>query len=77
VLQVKLFDNVCIDAKDMRVGKYYRLKNLRLDPKGSGFVAVMGSGYDKKSMTYQERRFQSLNQKDVGMQDEIFVKLLQ
>jgi hypothetical protein len=77
VLQVTLFDNVHSDAKDMRVGKYYRLKNLRLDRKGSGFVAVMGSGYDKESMAYQERRIQPLNQKDVGAQDEIFVKLLQ
>jgi len=77
VLQVTLFDNVYIDAKDMRVGKYYRLKNLRLDRKGSGFVAVMGSGYNKESMAYQERRIQTLSQKDVGVQDEIFVKLLQ
>lgn len=77
VLQVTLFDNVYADAKDMRVGKYYRLKNLRLDHKGLGFVAVMGSGYDKESMAYQERRIQALNQKDVGVQDEIFVKLLQ
>lgn len=77
VLQVTLFDNVYIDAKDMRVGKYYRLKNLRLDRKGSGFVAVMGSGYNKESMAYQERRIQTLSQKDVGIQDEIFVNLLQ
>lgn len=77
VLQVTLFDSVYTDARDMRVGKFYRLKNLRLDHKGSGFVAVMGSGYDKESMAYQERRIQVLNQKDVGVQDEIFVKLLQ
>ena len=77
MLQVTLFDSVHIGAKDMRVAKYYRLKNLRLDPKGSGFVAVMGSGYDKESMVYQERRIQALNQKDVGVQDEIFVKLIQ
>lgn len=77
VLQVSLFDNVYNDAKSMRVGRYYRLRNLRLDPKGSGFVAVMGSGYDMESMAYQERRIQSLNQKDVGVRDEIFVKLLQ
>ena len=77
VLQVKLFDNVHSDAKDMRVGKYYRLKNLRLDPNGSGFVAIMGSGYDRESMAYQERRIQPLNQRDAGVQDEIFVKLLQ
>lgn len=77
VLQVTLFDSVHIGAKDMRVGKFYRLKNLRLNHKGSSFVAVMGSGYDKESMAYQERRIQVLNQKDVGEQDENFVNLLQ
>lgn len=77
VLQVTLFDSVYITAKEMRVGKFYRLKNLRLDHKGSGLVAVMGSGYDKESVAYQERRIQVLNQKDAGVQDEIFVKLLQ
>lgn len=77
VLQVKLFDSVHSDAKDMRIGKYYRLKNLRLDPKGSGFVAIMGSGYDRESIAFQERRIQPLNQKDAGIQDEVFVKLLQ
>jgi len=77
VLQIKLFDNVHFDAKNMRAGKYYRLKNLRLDSSGSGFVAVMGSGYDIESMAYQEQRVQSLSQKDAGLQDESFVKLLQ
>lgn len=77
VLQVKLFDNVHFDAKFMRVGKYYRLKNLRLDPKGSGFAAAMGSGHNRDSDAYQEQRIQPLNQKDAGIQDECFVMLLQ